>query len=91
MLSPSFTLSATASSGLPVTFTGLHTNIATVESNGTVTILGQGDATIRASQDGNGSYNPAPYVEKILTVTKATQTITFGALTNATSTLGPIP
>ena len=83
VLSPSFTLSATASSGLPVTFTSLHTNIATVESNGTVTILGQGDATIRASQDGNGSYNPAPYVEKILTVTKATQTITFGALTNA--------
>ena len=29
------------------------------------------------------SYNPAPYVEKTLTVTKAPQTITFGALTNA--------
>ena len=26
---------------------------------------------------------PPPYVEKVLTVTKAPQTITFGALTNA--------
>ena len=37
---------------------------ATVESNGTVTITGPGATTIRASQDGNGSYNPAPTVGK---------------------------
>ena len=50
--------------------------------------MGAGDATIRASQDGNDSYNPAPYVEKTLTITKASQTITFGALTNASLNAG---
>ena len=45
--------------------------------NGTVTIAGPGVTTIRASQDGNGSYNPATTVEKTLTVNKLSQTITF--------------
>ena len=68
---------------LPVSFESLHTNIATVDANGTVTIVGPGVATIRATQDGNASYNAAQSVEKTLTVTKAPQTITFGALTDA--------
>ena len=38
---------------------------------------------MRATQAGNNSYNPAPSVEKTLTVTKAPQTITFNALTDA--------
>ena len=54
-----------------------------MESNGTVTIVGAGVATMRATQDGNGSYNAAPSVEKTLTVTKAPQTITFNALSDA--------
>ena len=74
-----FDLNANASSGLPVSFTSLHPGVATVESNGTVTIVGAGVATMRATQDGNGSYNPAPSVEKTLTVTKVPQTITFNA------------
>ena len=86
--SASFDLSASASSGLPVSFESLHTNVATVDANGTVTIVGQGDATIRATQDGNGSYNPAPSVSKVLSVTKVPQTITFAALTNASLNAG---
>jgi len=66
--SASFSLDANASSGLAVSFTSLHTNIATVDANGTVTIVGPGVATMRATQDGNGSYNAAPSVEKTLTV-----------------------
>ncbi|NBS27239.1 MAG: hypothetical protein EBS81_13205, partial [Gammaproteobacteria bacterium] len=88
VLSANFDLSASASSGLPVSFESLHTNVATVDENGTVTIVGQGDATFRATQDGNGSYNPAPSVSKVLTVTKVPQTITFGALTNASLNSG---
>ena len=38
---------------------------------------------MRATQAGNNSYNPAQSVEKTLTVTKAPQTITFNALTDA--------
>ena len=86
--SSSFDLNATASSGLPVSFTSLHPAVATVESNGTVTIVGAGVATMRANQDGNGSYNPAPSVEKTLTVTKVPQTITFNALSDASLNTG---
>ena len=55
VLSPNFSLDANATSGLPVSFTSQTPSIATVDANGTVTILSQGVATIRASQDGNGS------------------------------------
>jgi len=86
--SASFDLNASASSGLPVSFESLHTAIATVDANGTVTIVGPGVATIRATQDGNGSYNAAPSVEQTLTVTKAPQTITFAALSDASLHVG---
>ena len=86
--SANFDLNATASSGLPVSFAVVSGTSATVESNGTVTITGAGVTTIRASQDGNGSYNPAPTVEKTLTVNKVTQTITFTTLSNASLTAG---
>ena len=89
--SANFNLIATASSGLPVSFAVVSGNSATVETNGTVTITGAGVTTIRASQDGNGSYNPAPTVDKTLTVNKVGQTITFGALSNASLTTGTYP
>ena len=59
-----------------------------MDANGTVTIVGPGVATIRATQDGNGSYNAAPSVEQTLTVTKAPQTITFAALSDASLHVG---
>ncbi|NBQ26050.1 MAG: hypothetical protein EBU26_17665, partial [Verrucomicrobia bacterium] len=86
--SASFSLDANATSGLPVSFESLHTAIATVDANGTVTIVGPGVATMHATQDGNGSYNAAPSVEQTLTVTKAPQTITFAALSDASLHVG---
>ena len=87
--SASFNLDANASSGLPVSFVVVSGTSATVESNGTVTITGAGVTTIRASQDGNGSYNPAaPTIEKTLTVNKIAQTITFNTLSDASLTAG---
>ncbi|MEI7837475.1 MAG: SBBP repeat-containing protein, partial [Planctomycetota bacterium] len=71
-----FTISATASSGLPVTFTSLTPSVATVSGN-TVTIVGAGSATIRASQAGNASYQPAPDVDRTFTVAKATPVIAW--------------
>ena len=88
VLSSSFNLDANASSGLPVSFAVISGTSATVESNGTVTITGPGVTTIRASQDGNGSYNPAPTVEKTLTISKVAQTITFNALGDASLQAG---
>ena len=43
-----------------------------------------GTCTVRASQAGDGSYNPASDVDQSFTVAKANQTITFGALANKT-------
>jgi hypothetical protein len=55
---PAFTLSATASSGLPVTYTSSQTNVATVSGN-TVTLRGPGATLVTASQAGNSSWGPA--------------------------------
>jgi sugar lactone lactonase YvrE len=81
---PSFTLSATASSGLAVSYTSSNTAVATV-SGSTVTIVGLGSADITASQAGNSNYNAAPDVVQTLTVNKGNQTITFGPLASKTA------
>ena len=76
-----FTVSATASSGLAVTFASLTSAVCTV-SGSTVTLVGAGTCTIQASQAGNATYAAAPSVSQSLTVAKAAQTISFGALAN---------
>jgi gliding motility-associated-like protein len=76
---PDFALTATASSGLSVTFASNNSSVATVAGN-MVHIVGAGTATITASQPGNSLWNPASDVPQTLTVNKADQTITFGVL-----------
>jgi hypothetical protein len=78
-----FIVSATASSGLPVTFTSSNTAVATV-SGSTVTIVGAGSTTITATQAGNATFNAASDVDRSLVVAKANQTISFGALSGKT-------
>jgi MAM domain, meprin/A5/mu/Secretion system C-terminal sorting domain len=75
----SFELTATATSGLPVSYSSSVATVATVSGN-TVTIVGVGATIITASQAGNAVYHPAGIVLQILTVTKANQTITFNPL-----------
>jgi hypothetical protein len=65
----SFALSASASSGLPVSFS-LVSGPATL-ANGTVMISGAGTVTIRASQSGNNNYVAAASVDRSFTVNKA--------------------
>ena len=62
------TLNATATSGLPVTYTSNDENIATVNGN-VLTLHAPGYAIITATQPGNASWNAAAPVSKILTVT----------------------
>jgi ligand-binding sensor domain-containing protein len=76
-----FILSATSSSDLPVTYASNNIGVASV-SGSTITILGTGTAMITASQAGNNNYNPAADVTKPLIVNKASQTITFTALSS---------
>lgn len=70
----SFTLSATASSGLPVTFSVLSGN-ATV-SGSTVTITGIGTVTILANQAGDSTYAPAQVVSQSFSITRGKLTVT---------------
>ena len=76
---PPFNVSATASSGLAVAFSSTTTAACTLAGN-TVTIVAPGTCTIDANQAGNANFNAAPTVSRSFTVTKASQTITFGAL-----------
>ncbi len=76
---PAFNLTATATSDLPVTYSSGNTSIATVDGN-TLTIVGVGLVTITAYQAGDGSYTAATPVDRMLTVDKASQSITFSAL-----------
>ena len=63
----SFTLAATASSGLSVSYSSSNAAVATISGN-TVTLVGPGTATITASQAGDSNYNAASSVQQTLTV-----------------------
>ncbi|MEK7675541.1 MAG: MBG domain-containing protein, partial [Verrucomicrobiota bacterium] len=76
---PPFSVNATASSGLPVTFR-IVSGPATISGN-TITITGVGTVTVRAAQAGNENYNPAPDVDRTFTVAKATATVSLSGLT----------
>ncbi len=85
----SFTVGATASSGLPVTFSSTTGGVCTV-SGTTVSIVGGGACPITASQAGNADYLAAPDEVRSFTVNPAGQTITFTPLTGATYGAAPL-
>lgn len=76
-----YTLSATSSSGLTVSFRSTDPSYATVEGN-KLKALKSGVVSIVASQPGNDTYYEAPEIRRMLTVNaysadKKDQTITF--------------
>jgi hypothetical protein len=73
-----FELSASASSGLPVSFS-IASGPASLSGN-ILTLTGAGMVTVRASQAGDETRAPAPDVEQSFTVAKATATVTLGDL-----------
>jgi streptogramin lyase len=64
---PTYTVAATATSGLAVAFTGATPSICTVAGS-TVSFVATGACVINANQSGNGSYNAAPQVQQTVTV-----------------------
>ena len=70
-----FSLTGTASSGLPVSYTNYNTNVASI-SGGVVTILGAGTTTITATQNGNSNWSMATNVVQTLVVNPVKQVIT---------------
>jgi hypothetical protein len=77
---PPVSVSATASSGLPVSFTASG-NCAVIDA---IVYFGVGSCTITASQPGGLNYNPAPDVSQSFAIAKASQSINFGPLANRT-------
>ena len=87
-------LAATASSGLPVTFSvlsgpGSITGTATAP---TLTVNGVGTIVVAADQPGSALFRSAPEVTQSIVVTQASQTITFTAASPVPySTTTPVP
>ena len=87
LLQGSIEVTATASSGLPVTFQSDTPSVCSVVTGtNTVTLITVGTCTIRAQQPGNGEWQPTPDMTQSFTVVdgKQDQTITFSALQNVT-------
>jgi hypothetical protein len=83
-----FSLSATASSSLAVTFESNNTNLLTI-SGTTATIKDEGSVTITASQAGNDTYNPTSK-SRSFNLLKKDQTITFAAIADTNTTVSTI-
>ncbi len=83
------TVSATATSGLLVSFSSTTPSVCTV-SGSTVTALTGGNCIIAANQAGNGSYKAAPQVTQSITVAKVSQSISFGPAPSLTGGTGTV-
>jgi uncharacterized repeat protein (TIGR01451 family) len=90
------TLSASATSGLGVSFAGSATSVCTVTGL-TVTLLAPGICSLTASQAGNGSYAAAGDVTRSFQVTPVpslpspgSQSISFGAPADTRVDQGPV-
>ena len=87
--SPAFSIGASASSGLQVTFTSNTPSVCLVNEGPTVIPLVAGMCTIAASQYGNASYNAAPTVTQSFAI-KNPQTISFTAISSVAVSAGTV-
>jgi len=75
------TLTATASSGLPVSFAVVANGSCSISGN-VVTLLNVGTCGVTANQAGSSNYSSAAAVGQTILVTPAAQTVIFNALAN---------
>jgi hypothetical protein len=89
---PTYTVTAKASSGLPVTLTIDATSAAVCSLSGsTVSFIGEGTCRSDANQPGNGEYNAAPQEQLSFAVgpdVRPAQTISFTSTVPAGATIG---
>ena len=69
--SAAYSLNATVSSNLTLSYASSNTSVATVAANGTVAVGGAGTAILTVSQAGDVNYNSATSVTQTLTVTQS--------------------
>lgn len=78
------TLSATASSGLIVSFSSTTSGVCTITEGGALTLVAPGSCTISANQAGDTEFNPAPQVQQTFQI----NAVAPGAPQIGTATLG---
>jgi hypothetical protein len=74
-------LTASASSGLAVSYVSSNPAVATIVDGNKLHVVGVGSVKVTASQAGDSNWKPALAVAKTLVVAKQLQTIDFPALT----------
>ena len=84
------TLTATATSGLPVSFTSNSAAGVCIVSGGSVTLLSVGVCSITASQAGNATFAAAAVVTRTFNVTQNPNSITFLQPADTALTAGPV-
>lgn len=84
-----FTLSATASSGLPLIYTSNNPAVARVDINGQVHIVSAGNVIITASQPGNGNYIATTNFNQPIVILKAPLNIIADNLTKTYGSANP--
>ncbi len=82
-----FTISATASSGLPVVFY-IVSGPATILGN-TITLTGSGTVVVQANQTGNAVYSQAPPIQQAFTVIKKTVDLAIQTVASAQTEIAP--
>ena len=86
---PLYSVSASASSGLPVVLSIDPTSASVCYfAQPSVVFTGTGTCAIDANQGGNLSYNPAPQVQQSISVGRASQTLTFTSTSPSNATVG---
>lgn len=85
-----YTPTATASSGLPVSVGVTVASLGVCENNGgVISFIGTGTCTVRFTQAGNATYDPAPAVnDQPITVFQGTQVINFTTTPPSSPTVG---
>ena len=85
-------VTATASSGLPVTFTTTTPAVcvATGPDGSSIVLLDAGTCRVQADQPGTAAYNAAPSVSRNFTVSKLANTITFPGISGKTLAQTPV-
>jgi hypothetical protein len=85
------TLTASASSGLPVLLSSETSSICSLRTRSQLQLKSPGTCTVRAMQNGNGAYSPAEPVSISFEITQASQTIRFNSSTPAKKSVGTRP
>jgi hypothetical protein len=75
-----FSLTGSASSGLPLTYSTSDNTMATIVNNNQVHIVGAGVVIITASEAGDATYAAAASQSQVLVISKVNQTISFNPL-----------